>query len=172
MGSIPTEDTAVFGISPRQINARTWKHRVYNEWAFLSPSSVIKSEYLRECSASRVWPYMHQLRIMSLVKCWVCPAPGFAALRSVIIGKGGQRRTTTCNCALVIPDEHLSRESRKLTVMIQRETGQPLEDSSESLGFLCINKGPFHGQVHTRPYPDAREGTRGYIVAPPSNSYG
>ena len=86
MGTIPTEDTAVIGISPRQINARTWKHRVYNEWAFLSPSSVIKSEYLRECSASRVWPYMHQLRIMSLVKCWVCPAPGFAALRSVLIG--------------------------------------------------------------------------------------
>ena len=51
MGSIPIEDTAVFGISPRQINARTWKHRVYNEWAFLSPSSVIKSESLRECSA-------------------------------------------------------------------------------------------------------------------------
>ena len=32
---------------------------------------IIKSEYLRECSASRVRPYMHQLRIMSLVKCWV-----------------------------------------------------------------------------------------------------
>ena len=26
-----------------------------------------------------------------------------------------------CDCALVIPDEHLSRESRKLTVMIRRE---------------------------------------------------
>ena len=37
----------------------------------------IKTEYLRECSASRVRPYMHQLRIMSLVKCWVCPAPVF-----------------------------------------------------------------------------------------------
>ena len=46
-----------------------------------------------------------------------------------------------CDCALVIPDEHLSRESRKLTVMIQRETGQPVEDSSESFGFLRINKG-------------------------------
>ena len=77
-----------------------------------------------------------------------------------------------CDCALVIPDEHLSRESRKLTVMIQRETGQPLEDSSESSGFLCINEGPFPGHVHTRPYPNAREGTRGYIVDPPSNYYG
>ena len=38
-----------------------------------------------------------------------------------------------CDCALVIPDEHLSRESRKLIDMIQRETGQPLEDSPESL---------------------------------------
>ena len=85
MGSIPTDDTAVFGISPRQINTHTRKQRVYNEWAFLSPSSVIKFEYLRECSASRVRPYMHQLRIMSLVKCWVCPAPVFAALCSAII---------------------------------------------------------------------------------------
>ena len=46
-----------------------------------------------------------------------------------------------CDCALVIPDEHLGRESRKLTVLIQRETGQPLEDSSESIGFLRINEG-------------------------------
>ena len=54
------------------------------------------------------------------------------------------------DCALVIPDEHLSRESRKLTVMIQRETVQPLEDLLESLGFLRINEGPFTGHVHTR----------------------
>ena len=100
---------------------------------------------------------MHQLRIMSLVKCWVFAAPVFAALRSVLIG---------------FPDEHLSRGSRKLTVMIQRETVQALEDLSESLGFLHINEGPFLGHVQTRPYLDAREGTRGYIVAPPSNSYG
>ena len=77
-----------------------------------------------------------------------------------------------CDCALVIPDEHLSRESRKLTVMIQRETVQPLEDSPESLGFLRINEGSFPGHVHTRPYSDAREGTRGYIVAPPLYSHG
>ena len=48
-----------------------------------------------------------------------------------------------CDCALVIPDEHLSRESRKLTVMIQRETVQPLEDLPESLGFLRIKKDRF-----------------------------
>ena len=65
-----------------------------------------------------------------------------------------------CDCALVIPDEHLSRESRKQTVMMQRETVQPLEDSPESLGFLRINEGPFPGHVHARPYPDARESTR------------
>ena len=46
----------------------------------------IKTEYLRECSASRVRPYMHQLRIMSLVKCWVCPAPVFCCLTFRIIG--------------------------------------------------------------------------------------
>ena len=76
-----------------------------------------------------------------------------------------------CDCALVIPDEHLSRESRKLT-FIQRETDQPLEDSLESLGFLRINEWPFLGHVHTRPYSDAREGTRGYIVAPTLESRG
>ena len=77
-----------------------------------------------------------------------------------------------CDCALVIPDERLSRESRKLTAMIQRETVQPLEDPPESLGFLRINEGLFSGHVHMRPYSDAREGTRGYIVVPPLYSHG
>ena len=71
-----------------------------------------------------------------------------------------------CDCALVIPDEHLSRESQKLTVMIQRETDQPLEDSSESLGFLRINEGPFPGHVHTHPYSDARERYQGLHSSP------
>ena len=53
--------------------------------AFVQPV-FIKTEYLRECSASRVWPYMHQLRIMSLVKCWVCPAPVFCCLTFRSIG--------------------------------------------------------------------------------------
>ena len=56
-----------------------------------------------------------------------------------------------CDCALVHPDEHLSRENRKLTVMIKRETGQPLDDLAESSGFLRINEGPFPGQACTRP---------------------
>ena len=55
------------------------------------------------------------------------------------------------DCALVRPDENFSRESRKLTVMIWRETGQPLDDSPECVGFLRINEGPFPGQAHTRP---------------------
>ena len=54
-------------------------------------------------------------------------------------------RENYCDCALVHLGEHLSRESRKLTVMIQRETGQPLDDLPESLGFLRVNEGPFHG---------------------------
>ena len=56
-------------------------------------------------------------------------------------------RENYCDCALVHPDEHLSRESRKLTVMIKRETGQPLDDLAESSGFLRINEGPFPGQA-------------------------
>ena len=46
------------------------------------------------------------------------------------------------DCALVHPDEHFSRESRKLTVMIKRETGQPLDGPLECLEFLRINEGP------------------------------
>ena len=84
----------------------------------------------------------------------------------------GWPKENYCDCALVIPDEHLSRESRKQTVMIQRETGQPLDDSPESLGFLFINEVPFPGHVHTLPYSNAREGTRGYIVAPTLDSHG
>ena len=53
--------------------------------------------------------------------------------------------------APVRPGEHLNRESQKLTVMIQRETGQPLDDPPESIGFLRIDEGPFPCQAHTRP---------------------
>ena len=78
-----------------------------------------------------------------------------------------------CDCALVHLDEHLSRESRKLTAMIKRETGQPLDDSAESLRFLCINEGPVLPVMCVRaPYSDERGSTKGYIVAPLSNSYG
>ena len=96
----------------------------------------------------------------------MCLPPTFRFVRL------GVQRENYCDCVLVLPDEHLSRESRKLTVVIQRETGQPLEDSSESSGFLRINEGPFLGHVHMRTYSDARGSTRGYIVAPPLNSYG
>ena len=78
-----------------------------------------------------------------------------------------------CDCALSHPDEHLSRESRKLTVMIKRETGQPLDDLAESSGFLRISEGLVFPVMYMRaPYSDSRENTRGYIVAPLSNSYG
>ena len=62
-----------------------------------------------------------------------------------------RHRENYCDCALVHLDEHLGRESKKLTVMIQRETGQPLDDLAESSGFLRINEGSFPGHVRTRP---------------------
>ena len=34
------------------------------------------------------------------------------------------RRENYCDCALVLPDEHLSRESTKLSDMMWRETGR------------------------------------------------
>ena len=43
-----------------------------------------------------------------------------------------RQRENYCDCALVHLDEHLSTESRKVTVMIKRETGQPLDDLAES----------------------------------------
>ena len=74
-----------FGMWPRQNFARTWTQGAFLPRALFRPV-FIKTEYLRECSASRVWPYMHQLRIMSLVKCWVCPAPVFCCLTFRSIG--------------------------------------------------------------------------------------
>ena len=74
------------GMWPRQNNARTWTQGASYKGHYLGPVYTTKTEYLRECSASRVWPYMHQLRIMSLVKCWVCPAPMFWYLTFRYIG--------------------------------------------------------------------------------------
>ena len=84
--SIIERDADVIGISPRQNNARTWTPGASYKGHYLGPVHTIKTEYLRECSASRVWPYIHQLRIMSLVKCWVCPAPMFWYLTFRSIG--------------------------------------------------------------------------------------
>ena len=62
-----------------------------------------------------------------------------------------RHRENYCDSALVHLDEHLIRESQKLTVMIKRKTGQPIDGLAESSGFLRINKGPFPGHVRTRP---------------------
>ena len=65
---------------------------------------------------------------MSLVKCWVSPAPGFAALHSVLSAKAAKGELL--DCALVIPDEHLVGErsnfknflcTRKIMVMHSNE---------------------------------------------------
>ena len=87
---------------------------------------------------------------MSLVKCWVAWLLSSATLCSALSAKlapGELRRL----CPRFGQGEHLSRESRKLTVMMQRETGQPLDDLSESIGFLRFNEGPLPGQAHTCP---------------------
>ena len=69
-----------------QTTTHTWKIQGLLLRALFSPVYVVKSEYLRECSASRVWPYMHQLRIMSLVNSCVGPAPVFCYLTFRSIG--------------------------------------------------------------------------------------
>ena len=56
--------------------------------------------------------------------------------------------------------------------MIQRETSQPLVRPPECLEFLRTDEGPFPGQAHTRPEFGEHGAPRGYIVAPPSYSYG
>ena len=74
------------GMWPRQNTAHTWTPGAYYKGHYLGPVYIIKTEYLRVFSASRVWPYMHHLRIMSLVKCWVCTAPVFCCLTFRSIG--------------------------------------------------------------------------------------
>ena len=49
---------------PRQNNARTQTQGASYKGHYLGPVYTIKTEYLRECSALRVWPYMHQLKII------------------------------------------------------------------------------------------------------------
>ena len=102
---------------PRQNNARTWTQGASYKGHSSGPVYTTKTEYLRECLASRVWPYMHQLRIIVFGQmlglpgsCVLVPYVSFYQLR--------QHQENYCDCALVHPDEHLSRESRKLTVMI------------------------------------------------------
>ena len=79
----------------------------------------------------------------------------------VLLYRLRRHRENYCDCVPVLPNEHLSRESQKLTVMIWRETGQPLDDLPESLGFLRINEGPLPGQAHTRPSSGERRRHQG-----------
>ena len=80
------EEAGVLASAMSEVPACTWTQGASYKGHYLGPVYTTKTEYLRECSASRVWPYMHQLRIMSLVKCWVCPAPVFCCLTFRIIG--------------------------------------------------------------------------------------
>ena len=84
--TIAEEEAGVLACGHVRIFARTWTPGAYYKGHCLGSVYTIKTEYLRECLASRVWPYMHQLRIMSLVKCWVCPAPVFCCLTFRSIG--------------------------------------------------------------------------------------
>ena len=79
LSDITKEEASVLACGHVRIFARTWTLGAFLIKSVVSPA-LIKTEHLRECSASRVWPYMYQLRIMSLVKCWVCPAPVFWCL--------------------------------------------------------------------------------------------
>ena len=157
-----------FGIWPRQNFARTWTPGAFLSRALFRPV-FIKTEYLRECSASRVRPYMHQLRIMSFGQMLGLPG-SCVLLPYVLLYRLRRHQENYCDCAPVRPGEHLSRESRKLTIMMQRETGQPLDRPRECLEFLRFDEGSFPGQAHTRLEFGERGAPRGYVVAPPSNS--
>ena len=102
---------------------------------------------------------------MSWVNSWVCPAPMFL-LPYVPFYQLRRHRENYCDCALVHPDEHLSRERRKLTVMMKRETGQPLEVPVESSGFLRINEGPYPGHGRTRPVFGREQKYQGLYSSP------
>ena len=55
--AITEEEAGVLASPVSEIFARTW---TLGAWGIVLPV-FIKTEYLRECSASRVRPYMHQL---------------------------------------------------------------------------------------------------------------
>ena len=75
---------------------------------------------------------MHQLRI--IVFGQMLGLPGSCVLVPYVpLYRLRQHHENYCDCALVHPDEHLSRESRKLTVMIGRETGRCSRGFFESL---------------------------------------
>ena len=102
---------------PRQNNARTWTQGASYKGHYLGLVYTTKTEYLRECSASRVWPYMHQLRIIVFGQMLGLTGSG-VLVPYVLLYRLKQHQENYCDCALVHLDEHLSRESRKLTVMI------------------------------------------------------
>ena len=56
---------------------------------------------------------------LSLVKCWFAGSCVFVPY--VPLYRLRQHQENYCDCALVHPNEHLNRESRKLTVMMRRE---------------------------------------------------
>ena len=105
---------------PRQNNARTWTQGASYKGHYLGLVYTIKTEYLRECSASRVRPYMHQLRI--IVFGQMLGLPGSCVLVPYVpLYRLREDQENYCDCALVHPDEHLGRESRKLTGMMRQE---------------------------------------------------
>ena len=84
---------------------------------YLGPVYTTKTEYLRECSASRVWPYMHQLRIIIFGQMLGLPG-SHVLVPYVLLYQLRYHWENYCDCAPVHPGKHLSRESRKLTIMI------------------------------------------------------
>ena len=102
---------------PRQNNARTWTQGASYKGHYLGPVYTIKTKYLMDYSASQVWPYMHQLRI--IVFGQMLGFPGSCVLVPYVpLYRLGQHQENYCDCAPVRPGEHLRRESRKLTVMM------------------------------------------------------
>ena len=77
MGTTPTGDTGIIGISPRQTNARTWKYRVHNkgrysaQYMLQSPNtfgSVRRRKFGLICisSESCLWSNVRFARLLGL----------------------------------------------------------------------------------------------------------
>ena len=116
MGSIPTEDTAVIGIWPQQTKLHVPRNQgliigscqplfLYKDRIPLGVFGVT-SLVVYASAPNHVFGQM-----LGLPGSWVCRL----MFRSYRLRRP---KENYCDFALVIPDEHLSRESRKLTVMI------------------------------------------------------
>ena len=86
LSNITKEEAGVLACGHVRIFARTWTLGAFLIKSVVSPA-LIRPNTLGSVRRREFWHYMHQLRIMSLVKCWVARLLSSATLRSALSAK-------------------------------------------------------------------------------------